>query len=53
MFEEKRSHSIREYGVYGMTVKRNLYVTDEKERYFHIYHSVVKEGKDKEKIEIR
>jgi hypothetical protein len=37
-------HHIDAYDVYGMTLKRKLYETDKKERYIHIYHSIVKEG---------
>ena len=43
-FEKKRSCFIDEYEVYGTTVKRKLYATDEKDRYIHIYHSVQKES---------
>jgi transposase len=43
-FEKKRVRNIPEYGVYGMTAKGKLYRTDEKERYFHIYHDVSKES---------
>lgn len=51
MFEEDRTYSIRRHQVYGMTVKRKLYVTDKKERYFHIYHSTGKEHGEKEAVE--
>ena len=51
LFEEDRRYSIREHHVYGMTVKRKLYVTDEKDRYFHIYHSTGKEHGEKEDVE--
>ncbi len=50
-FERKRIYNISEYRVYGMTVKKKLYVTDEKDRYFHIYHSSSKESAEREKIE--
>lgn len=50
-FENKRVHNIFEYGVYGITVKKKLYEADEKERYFHIYHSVRKEGAERSAIE--
>jgi transposase len=43
-FEKKRVHNIPEYGVYGMSVKGKLYQTDEKDRYFHIYHDISKES---------
>ena len=35
-FENKRECSIREYKAYGMTVKRQMFESDEKERYFHL-----------------
>ena len=50
-FENKRIHNIYDYGVYGKTIKRRLYATDEKERYFHIYHSVSKESSERTAIE--
>lgn len=52
-FENKRECSIREYQVYGKTVKKKLYATDEKERYFHIYHKVLKEGAEREQVETK
>jgi transposase len=50
-FESKRINNINEYRVYGMTVKKKLYETDEKDRYFHIYHSSSKESAEREVIE--
>lgn len=52
-FENRRECSIREYQVYGITVKKKLYATDEKERYFHIYHRVLKEGAEREQVETK
>lgn len=52
-FENKRIHNISEYRVSGITVKSKLYVTDEKDRYFHIYHSPSKENAERESIETR
>ena len=52
-FESKRMYNISEYRVYGITVKRKLYETDEKDRYFHIYHSISKESSERELIESR
>jgi transposase len=46
-FENKRVHDMDDYGLYGKTVKKKLYETDEKERYFHIYHSVKKEASER------
>ena len=52
-FESKRACSIPEYRVYGTTVKQKMYPTDQKERYFHIYHSIAKEAAEREQIETR
>jgi len=52
-FESKRVHNIYDYGVYGITIKKKLYVTDEKERYFHLYHSISKESAERTSIESR
>lgn len=52
-FENKRANNIYEYGVYGKTVKKKLYASDEKERYFHIYHSISKESAERTGIENR
>jgi transposase len=50
-FENKRICNISDYDVYGMTVKKRLYETDEAERYFHIYHSISKESSERTDIE--
>lgn len=50
-FESKRIYNIPEYNLYGITVKRKLYDTDEKERYFHIYHSISKESAERKVLE--
>ncbi len=52
-FENKRIHNIYKYGVYGITIKQKLYDSDEKERYFHLYHSVEKESSQRTEIEGR
>ena len=44
IFENKWAKHIDEHDVYGTTVKRKMYETDEKERYIHIYHSINKES---------
>ena len=46
-FENKRSCDMDGYGVYGKTIKRKLYETDTKDRYFHIYHSISKEASER------
>jgi hypothetical protein len=50
-FENKRKCSIRGYKAYGMTTKCQLHASDEKERYFHIFHSSQKESAEREKLE--
>lgn len=50
-FEKKRKNYIEEYDVYGTTIKKKLYVTDEKERYIHIFHSIQKESAERTQIE--
>ncbi|SCP99642.1 IS1634 family transposase [Anaerobium acetethylicum] len=52
-FESKRICNIPDYNVYGMTVKKKLYVTDETERYFHIYHSISKESSERMVMEAK
>ncbi|KUK71608.1 MAG: Transposase, IS4 family [Clostridiales bacterium 38_11] len=52
-FEKKRIHNISDYRVYGITVKNKLYATDEKDRYFHIYHSIEKESAERTQLENR
>lgn len=46
-FENKWANHIDEYDVYGTTVKRKLYETDDRERNIHIYHSIMKEGNER------
>ena len=52
-YEKKRVNYIDEYELYGKTVKTKLYVTDEKDRYVHIYHSVQKESAERTQLESR
>lgn len=52
-FEEDRDCHIRDYRVFGTTIKRQLYVTDKEERYFHLYYSEQKACAEKEQIESR
>ena len=52
-FENDRDCNIRKYGVYGTTVKRRLYYSDEKERYFHIYYNDAKKAAEHEQIEVK
>lgn len=46
-FENKWAQYIDEYAVYGTTIKRKFCESDEKERYFHLFHSSVKEGEER------
>ena len=50
-FEEKREFSLRDYRVNGITVKHQLYPSDEKERYFHIYYNERKQTSERENVE--
>lgn len=50
-FENKRVCDMDGFGVYGKTVKRRLYESDQKERYFHIYHSISKEASERIRLE--
>lgn len=50
-FENIREYSIRQYKCSGMTVKRQLYSSDEEERYFHIYYSDQKACAEHEQVE--
>ena len=50
-FEDSRTNNIRRHSVYGTTVKKKLYVTDEKDRYFHIYHNPYKEASERDDVE--
>lgn len=52
-FENDRDCNIRKYGVYGTTVKRKLYISDEKDRYFHIYYNDSKKAAEHEAIEVK
>lgn len=50
-FEENREYSLRDYKVNGITVKHQLYPSDEKERYFHIYYNERKQTAERENVE--
>ena len=52
-FENKWVNHIDEYGVYGVTVQEKLYASDKKDRYFHIYHSILKEGGERTNLAAR
>jgi hypothetical protein len=50
-FESKRACYIKGYQEYGKTIKRKLYVTDENDRYFHVFHKIQKESSERQIIE--
>jgi hypothetical protein len=50
-FENDRRKSIRAFKVSGTTVRRKLYASDRKERYFHIYYDDGRKAADREKLE--
>lgn len=52
-FEDDRRYSIRDYKVSGITVKRQLYPSDEKERYFHIFYNDRKKSSEHEAIDAK
>ena len=52
-FENIREHSIRQYKCSGMTLKRQLYASDEEERYFHLYYSDQKACAEHEQVEVK
>ena len=52
-FEEDRRYSIRDYKVSGITVKKRLYQSDEKERYFHIFYNDRKKSSEHEALETK
>ncbi|MDD3137594.1 MAG: transposase [Lachnospiraceae bacterium] len=52
-FENIREHSIRQYKCSGMTVKKQLYASDEQERYFHLYYSDQKACAEHEQVEAK
>ena len=50
-FEKKRSCYLPEYEVAGITIRRKMYETDEKERYFHLYYSINRENRERADLE--
>lgn len=44
-------YSIRDYRVSGITVKRQLYPSDEKERYFHVFYNDGNKSSEKEEAD--
>ncbi|HAX51929.1 MAG TPA: transposase [Lachnospiraceae bacterium] len=52
-FEDDQHHNIRQYKTYGTTIKRKLFESDEKERYFHLYYSSMKHASEQELLEAK
>ena len=52
-FENIRKYNIRKYKTFGKTIKKKLYISDEKERYFCIYYSDQKACAEHEQIEAK
>ena len=50
-FERKRKYFIQSEGLAGITIKRKLYETDKKERYFHLFYSISRESKERTDFE--
>lgn len=50
-FETKWDCSINTFQTYGMTVRQKLYVDDEIERYFHLYHNIRRESAERTQLE--
>ena len=50
-FEKKRICYLPEYGVAGTTIRRKMYETDEKARYFHLYYSISRENRERSDFE--
>ena len=49
-FKNDRRNSIRAFKVNETTIKRKLYATDKKDRYFHIYYDDGRKASNKEKL---
>lgn len=50
-FEQSRASSIRAFKVNGTTVKHQLYPSDEKDRYFHVFYDERKHTAERAKLE--
>lgn len=50
-FENRRSCCIYDSGAYGITIKKKMFLNDEKDRYFHLYHSIRRECSERTEIE--
>jgi transposase len=52
-FETKREYAVREYKVYGTTVKARLFADDTGERHFHVFHNAFREAAEMEELEAK
>ena len=52
-FETDRDCAVREYGVYGTTVRAKLYADDTKERSIHVFHGIGREASERTAFERR
>jgi transposase len=52
-FEEKRDNSIRTYKTSGITMRKKLFATDTKKRYFHVYYKSQKYTAEREQLEAK
>jgi len=52
-FEESRKNLIKHHYVYGTTVVRKLYADDDRQRYFHLYHSARKVADETRELETK
>ena len=50
-FENRRDCSIRKYKVNGITIRKQLYPSDENQRYFHIYYDPAKSSAERNHLE--
>lgn len=50
-FENDRRNSIWAFKASGTTIKRKLYASDKKERYFHIYYDDGRKAAERERLE--
>lgn len=50
-FETNRACNIPAYQVYGKTIEKRLFATDEKSRYIHLYHSCDFEARERAEVE--
>lgn len=50
-FETSRRHNIPAYAVYGKTIEKKLFASDERPRYVHLYHSTELEAHERSDIE--